>query len=181
MENVRIATDYQGLMLADQPNIAYGGKVREIKLTNVGIEKLSGGEGGCRYPIITGGKQTVQLNNVTVYDQSGCRGNGLLNVDNRAQITGQPIYGETPADITGSGAGIGETPPPKPPLVTRDDIAKEPLLPDTSEQQAALNTALAGLGAARQTLARATATKLPSMSMSELREQIAEKNKADCN
>lgn len=180
MENVRIATDYQGLMLADQPNIPYGGKVREIKLTNVGIEKLSGGEGGCRYPIITGGKQTVQLSNVTVYDQSGCRGNGLLNVDNRAQITGQPAYGETPADITGSGAGIGETPPPKPPMITRDDIPKVPL-PDNTKQQAALNTAMNSLGTARQILSKATATKMPSMSMAELRQQIAEKNKADCD
>lgn len=181
MENVRIATDYQGLMLADQPTVSYGGKVREIKLTNVGIEKLAGGEGGCRYPIITGGKQTVQLSNVTIYDQSGCRGNGLLNVDNRAQITGQPSYGKTPASVTGAGEGVGDTPPLAPPTrVTRDDIPKAPL-PDTSKQQATLNTTITGLSAARQILATATATNMPSMSMDELRQQIAARNKADCN
>jgi hypothetical protein len=44
-----------------------------------------------------------------------------------------------------------------------------------------MNTALSGLAGARKTLTQATATKLPSMSMEALRQQIAEKNKADCN
>lgn len=123
MKNVRIATDYQGLMLADQPNINYGGKVREIKLTNVGIEKLPGGEGGCRYPIITGGKQTVQLSNVTVYNQPSCRGNGLLNVDNQARISGSVSYDDVES-VTGAKGGIDivSTPPLDAEKIT-DDIA----------------------------------------------------------
>jgi hypothetical protein len=59
-------------------------------------------------------------------------------------------------------------------------VPKVPL-PDNTKQQAALNTAMNGLGTARQILAQATATKMPSMSMAELRQQIAEKNKANCN
>ena len=54
-------------------------------------------------------------------------------------------------------------------------------LPDNSKQQAALNTAMNSLGTARQILSKATATKMPSMRMAELRQQITEKNKADCN
>jgi hypothetical protein len=37
------------------------------------------------------------------------------------------------------------------------------------------------LGTARQILSKVTATKMPSVSMAELRQQIAEKNKADCS
>lgn len=105
MENVRIDTDYQGLMLADQPNVPYGGKVDEISLSNVSIQKLGGGESGCRYPIITGGNQSVTLRGVNVYSQAGCRGNGLLNVDNQARIDGQVTYGANAA-VTGAGGGI---------------------------------------------------------------------------
>jgi hypothetical protein len=78
-------------------------------------------------------------------------------------------------DVTGTDPGAD-----RPPLTTRDDIPKE-ALPDNSKQQAAMNTALSGLAGARKTLTQATATKLPSMSMEALRQQIAEKNKADCN
>lgn len=78
-------------------------------------------------------------------------------------------------DIIGNDPG-----PDRPPLVTRDDIPKE-ALPDNSKQQATLNTAINALGTARQVLGQATATKLPSMSMSELRQQISAKNQAKCN
>lgn len=78
-------------------------------------------------------------------------------------------------DITGTDPG-----PDRPPLTRREDIPKE-ALPDNTKQQAALNTAMNSLGAARQILSKATATKMPSMSMAELRQQIAEKNKANCN
>lgn len=108
MRNVRIATDYQGLMLADQPGIAYGGKVDKIDLTNVAITKLAGGEGGCRYPIITGGDQQVSLRGVSVYSQPGCRGNGVLNVDNRAQISGEVSYNGR-NDVTGADGGLTRT------------------------------------------------------------------------
>ncbi|MGF7213206.1 hypothetical protein GGE65_007842 [Skermanella aerolata] len=109
MENVRIDTDFQGLMLADQPEVAYGGKVGSISLTNVAISKLPGGESGCRYPIVTGGHQTVSLSGVTVFSQPGCRGNGVLNVDNRARISGDVAYGAAPASVTGAAAGVSPT------------------------------------------------------------------------
>lgn len=110
MENVKIDTDYQGLMLADQPNIPYGGKVDTVELSNVAINKLPGGEGGCRYPIITGGNQQVSLSNVSVYSQSGCRGNGVLNVDNRARISGEVSYGGQ-GSVTGADGGIAPVGP----------------------------------------------------------------------
>ena len=105
MENVRIATDFQGLMLADQPDVAYGGKVGNISLTDVAISKLPGGEGGCRYPIVTGGDQTVRLRGVSVYAQPGCRGGSVLNVDGRARISGEVSYDTAPARVTGADGG----------------------------------------------------------------------------
>jgi hypothetical protein len=99
-----------------------------------------------------------------------------LHADPHNTIKGNSCNGAADGlDIIGTDPG-----PDRPPLTTRDDIPKE-ALPDNTKQQAALNTAMNSLGAARQILSKATATKMPSMSMAELRQQIAEKNKADCN
>lgn len=78
-------------------------------------------------------------------------------------------------DITGTDPG-----PDRPPLITRDDIPKV-VLPDNTAATADYQKSLSGLAGARKTLAQATATKLPSMSMESLRQQIAAKNQANCN
>jgi hypothetical protein len=82
------------------------------------------------------------------------------------------------ADIGIDVVGADPTPPP-PPLVTRDDIPKE-ALPDNSSVLAEYQKGLGKLATARNILAQATATKLPSMSMASLRQQIAAANKAKC-
>jgi hypothetical protein len=85
-----------------------------------------------------------------------------------------------------NGADIGidvveaDPTPPRPPLVTRDGIPKE-ALPDNSAALADYHKGLSRLATARNVLSQATAMKLPSMSMSELRQHIAAANKADCN
>jgi hypothetical protein len=66
------------------------------------------------------------------------------------------------------------------PLASREDV-KKVTLPDNSKQKAEAAAAVANLAKSRQVLAQATATKLPSVSMSELRQQIAERNKEKCN
>lgn len=65
-------------------------------------------------------------------------------------------------------------------LAQREDVPKA-VLPDTSKAQQIANAALTTLATARQVLTQATATKLPSMSMAEMREQIAAMNTANCN
>jgi hypothetical protein len=61
----------------------------------------------------------------------------------------------------------------------RDDIPKE-ALPDNSSVLAEYQKGLGKLAIARNILAQATATKLPSKSMASLRQQIAAANKAKC-
>lgn len=78
-------------------------------------------------------------------------------------------------DITGTDPG-----PDRPPMITRDDIPKTEL-PDTAKAQAVANAGLSTLATARQVLAQATATQMPSMSMDQLRQQIAARNTEKCN
>jgi hypothetical protein len=67
-----------------------------------------------------------------------------------------------------------------PPLPGRGDVPKVPL-PDTSQRQAEANAAAGRLSTARQVLTQATATRLPSLSMDAIRQQIVEVNKAKCD
>ncbi|EWY36296.1 hypothetical protein N825_28915 [Skermanella stibiiresistens SB22] len=53
-------------------------------------------------------------------------------------------------------------------------------LPDNGKQLADAQAAIGGLASARQRLAQATATKLPSMSMDELRRRITDLSKGKC-
>jgi hypothetical protein len=65
-------------------------------------------------------------------------------------------------------------------MARRENVPKS-VLPGTSKAQEIANAALTTLATARQVLTQATATKLPSMSMAEMREQIAAKNTEKCN
>jgi len=78
-------------------------------------------------------------------------------------------------DITGADPG-----PSQPALTSRDDVPKV-ALPDNTKAKADYQQSLTTLASAKKTLTQATATKLPSMSMEALRQQIAAKNQAKCN
>lgn len=105
-------------------------------------------------------------NNRLVGNRTSGRDCGDPNGTNHESATG---------DLGSSDPGQERTPLPR-----REDVPKV-ALPDNSKQQTEANAAVAKLATARQVLAQATATKLPSMSMSELRQNISDKNKANCN
>jgi hypothetical protein len=127
----------------------------------------------------SGGKEAY--GNV-ITDNNLCGGNTsvyLFDGEKRRQdntIKGNACNGAGDGlDITGNDPG-----PDLPPLTSRDDVPKVPL-PANTAAKADYQKSLSGLLGARKTLAQATATKLPSMSMESLRQQIAAKNQANCN
>jgi hypothetical protein len=90
-----------------------------------------------------------------------------------------PVPAVTPSPGVGGGTGGGgaggevvddDVPDPQPPLPSRDAVPKAPL-PDISKRQAEANAAAGRLATARQALTQATATRLPSLSMDEIREK----------
>ena len=119
IENLVGSTSYQGLFLTRQEGVSYGGKVERIKLKNVQLEHLPGGDKRCLYLIAVGGNQQIELDNVYLTRQphvSHCSG-GSFFVQNSAKVTGSPEYGEPEsAELSGasvtrvssSGAGKGK-------------------------------------------------------------------------
>ena len=107
IENLVGSTSYQGLFLTRQEGVSYGGKVERIKLKDVRLEHLSGGDKRCLYLIAVGGKQEIELDNVYLTRQpyvSHCSG-GSFFVQDSAEVTGSPKYGE-PENAEMSGASV---------------------------------------------------------------------------
>lgn len=100
-------TGYQGLFLMRQDGISYGGKVDSIKLTNVRLEHLPGGDKRCLYLISVGGKQDVELDNVYLTRQPHsphCSGGSMLS-RGTAELAGTPRY-DDPEDVPITGASV---------------------------------------------------------------------------
>lgn len=100
-------TGYQGLFLMRQDGVSYGGKVDRIKLSNVRLEHLPGGDERCLYLISVGGKQDVELDDVYLTRQPHspyCSGGSMLSKDT-AKVIGSPRY-DDPEDAAITGASV---------------------------------------------------------------------------
>jgi nitrous oxidase accessory protein NosD len=126
-----------------------------------------------------GGKEAY---NNTITGNNLCGGSSSIYMfDGEKKRQDNTIKGNS---CNGAGDGVditGADPSPsKTALTSRDDVPKV-VLPDNSKAKADAQQSLTTLANARKTLTQATATKLPSMPMEALRQQIAEKNKTNCN
>lgn len=134
---------------------------------------------GCKDSIHVGGltKDQFAADNREAYNNT-ITGNQLCGTNAVYMFDGEKRRKDnTLGNNSCDGAQVGPTATALP---TRADIPKVPL-PDNSKQQAIANAAVAGLGVASKVLAQATATKMPSMSLEQLRQQMADQNKANCN
>lgn len=113
MENVIGSTYYQGLFLARQEGVAYGGKAEAVVLKNVALSHATPDAAHpvkpqCYYLASFGGSQTVSMTNVSVTKQpyrTGCSGGSTINLGG-ARVSGQAVEGTAATGVTGSGAGL---------------------------------------------------------------------------
>lgn len=133
--NLKGSTAYQGLFLARQEGVDYGGKVEKINLENVQLEHLvtANSNRQCLYLMSFGGQQQVNIKNVYLTGQphrSNCRGESMLNLGG-ADIAGQPTYTENQvASVTGAGGESSAIPtitPTQPGQVAGDPTITNPV------------------------------------------------------